>query len=539
MSPNLWLLCSNVGLVLVSASAVRAQNVTPPVSPQTVLNKYCVTCHNAKLKTAGYLLDPSGLARAGDHAEMFEKAIRKLRAGTMPPPGLPRPDQATSISVAASLESELDRAAAVQPKPGRLPAMHRLSRTEYQNAVRDLLAVDALPKEMDYSLLLPADNASSGFDNLADLLFVSPVVMERYLGAAQKISALAVGDPSTPVMVNIFLVPDESPQDAPSERLPFGTRGGLAVSSTFPVDGEYLLRVEPTGKSRIDEQLEISVDGKRVAVHDIRGDASAVQRAGHPGEPKSNGPLEFRVPIKAGPRLIGIAFVEQNETRDEETLRPRMRGRGTGVALAKAVISGPYRPTGPGDTPSRNRIFVCRPAAANDELPCAKRILSTLQRRAYRRPVTDADLNQLLPFYQSGRKERDFDLGIQRALERLLVSPQFLFRIERNAKDLAPGQPYRISDLELSSRLSFFLWSSIPDDELLDVAVQGKLRRPDVLEHQVRRMLADSRSMSLVTNFAEQWLYLRDLDSKRPDELLFPDFDETLRDAFRQETHLF
>ncbi len=504
-----------------------------------MLSKYCLTCHNEKVKTAGVILDPAGLTDITSKAELWEKVIRKVRTGTMPPPGAPHPDQATSDSFASHLESQLDAAATANPKPGKLPLMHRLSRTEYQNAIRDLLKLENLPKEMDYSLLLPSDNASSGFDNLADLLFVSPAAMERYLDAAQKISALAVGDPATPVMVNMYRLSDEQPQDERVDELPFGTRGGLAVRSDFPLDGEYLIKVELAGASRNPEQLEISVDGERVHVFTVKGNPSAMQRAGHPGEPKDAKPLEFRVPLKAGPRLIGITFVAQNDTRDEETLRPRMRGRGTGVAVARAIVSGPYDAKGGGETPSRQRIFVCHPAGAADELPCAKQILAKLERRAYRRPVTDADVNRLLPFYNAGRAEKNFDLGVQRALERLLVSPQFLYRIERDPPNVAPGTAYPVSDLELASRLSFFLWSSIPDDELLDVATRGRLRNPGALEQQVRRMLADSRSQSLVDNFAEQWLYLRDIEAKRPDELLFPDFDETLRDAFRRETNLF
>ena len=504
-----------------------------------MLSKYCLPCHNEKVKTAGLILDPAGLSDVTSKAELWEKVIRKMRTGTMPPPGAPHPDQPTSDSFASLLESELDAASVANPKPGKLPLMHRLSRTEYRNAIRDLLALENLPKEMDYSLLIPSDNASSGFDNLADLLFVSPAAMERYLDAAQKISALAVGDPATPVMVNMYRLSDEQPQDDRVDELPFGTRGGLAVKSDFPLDGDYLIKVELAGASRNPEQLEISVDGERVQVFAVKGNPNAMQRAGHPGEPKDAKPLEFRVPVKAGPRLIGITFVAQNDTRDEETLRPRMRGRGLGVAIARATISGPYDAKGPGETPSRQRIFVCHPTGAADELPCAKRILSTLEKKAYRRPVTDADVNRLLPFYNAGRAEKSFELGVQRALERLLVSPQFLYRIERDPPNVTPGAAYSVSDLELASRLSFFLWSSIPDDELLDIASRGKLREPAVLERQVRRMLADNRSQSLVDNFAEQWLYLRDIEAKRPDELLFPDFDETLRDGFRRETNLF
>ncbi len=396
------------------------------------------------------------------------------------------------------------------------------------------------PKEMDYSLLLPSDNSSSGFDNIADLLFVSPTAMERYLDAAQKISSLAVGDPATPVMVNRYPMSGEQPQDARVDELPFGTRGGLAVRSDFPLDGEYVVKVEFAGVAREPEQLEISVDGDRIQLVAVAANTPPAGRvAGRRPDKAALKPREFRIHVKAGPRLMGIAFINQNEMRDEETLRPQMRDRGTRLAIASVTISGPYDAKAPGDTPSRSRIFVCRPATAADELPCAKRILSTLERRAYRRPVTEADVERLLPFYTAGRAEGDFDLGIERALERLLVSPQFLFRIEHDPAGIAPGTPYRISDLELASRLSFFLWSSIPDDELLDVATRGKLSDPTVLRQQAGRMLADPRSQSLVTNFAEQWLFLRDIGSKTPDDLLFQDFDETLRQAFRRETDLF
>jgi mono/diheme cytochrome c family protein len=503
-------------LALVTAAAGQQ-------TPEATFTKYCVTCHNARLKTAGFVLDTASLKNVGAHAETWEKVVKKLRTGAMPPAGLPRPDQAAYDSTAAFLETELDRAAAAKPNPGTLPLLHRLTRTEYQNAIRDLLAVDALPKEMDYSLLLPADNASSGFDNISDLLFVSPTSMERYLDAAAKISRLAIGDPSTPEMVNIFRLPDELTQDARLDELPFGTRGGVAVRSDFPVDGEYAVKVEFANSSRDLNQLLITDDGMRVLVEALGGQAGR-------GAEKTR---EFRIPLKAGPQLIGVTFVQRDETRDENTLRPRMRGRGTQLAMASVTISGPYNVAGPGNTPSRRRIFVCHTA---DEA-CARQILSTLARRAYRRPVTDADLQYLLPFYTAARHEGgNFDAGIQRALERLLVSPQFLFRIEHNPEG---NEPQRVSDLELASRLSFFLWSSIPDDELLARASKGQLKDPAVLESEVHRMLADDRSQSMVTNFAEQWLYLRDIEAKQPDELLFPDFDDSLRQAFRKETDLF
>jgi hypothetical protein len=483
-------------------------------------------------------MDPENVA---DAPEQWEKVVRKLRTSAMPPAGMPRPDPATYAAVASFLEQKLDRVAAGSPNAGRLPLLHRLSSTEYQNSVRDLLALDWLPREMSYSLLLPPDNESSGFDNLADLLFVSPPVMERYLNAARKISRLAVGDPRQPVMVNIYVLSEEHPQDAHVEELPFGTRGGLAVRSDFPLDGEYVIQVELANPVREEQQLEVSLDGERVQLVSL-----SVPPGRGRGIPK---PLEIRISVKAGPRLVGVTFVQRTEARNEETVRPRPRGRGLreGLpedlqpALQRVTISGPYNPTGSGDTPSRRRIFVCHPANDDStaELSCANRILATLARRAYRRPATDADVKRLLPFYQAGLVEGGFETGIQRALERLLVSPQFLFRIEHEPSTLTPGTAYRITDLELASRLSFFLWSSIPDDELLEVAASGKLKDPSVLEQQTRRMLADPRSESLVTNFAAQWLFLPDIEAKEPDELLFPNFDETLRSAMHRETELF
>jgi len=483
------------------------------------------------------VLDPAELEHVGAHAEQWEKVINKLRTRAMPPAGLPRPDDATYDATAAWLETGLDRASAEQVELGKLPLLHRLSRTEYENAIRDLLGLAALPQEMDYSLLLPPDNASSGFDNLADLLFVSPTAMESYLDAARKISRLAVGDPSMPVMVNSYRLSGEHTQDIHVQGLPFGTRGGLGVRTDVPLDGDYVFKVELAGAPREQEQLEITVDGARAQLVNVgeKPQSGAAPR-GFRGPQK---PIEIHVALKAGPRMIGVTFVQKSEARDEETVRPRMRGRGTELAIDMVTISGPFHGQNPGETPSRRRIFVCHPTGLNDEAACAKQIMSNLERRAYRRPVSQADLQDVMPFYAAGRKDGSFDRGIEQALERLLVSPQFLFRIERDPAGVGPGTPYRVSDLELASRLSFFLWSSIPDDELLNVAGRGRLKDPAVLEREVRRMLADPRSASLVTNFAEQWLYVRDIDAKRPDELLFPDFDETLRDAFRHETDLF
>ena len=529
--------------VLLAAPLGRTQ--TPPPRQQdpqknaqtagAVIQQYCVSCHSAALKTGGVVLDPAKVSQPASDAETWEKAVRQLRGQSMPPVPRPRPDAATYDRVASYLETELDRAAAAKPNPGDLPNLHRLTRTEYRNAIRDLLALDDLPKEMDFTFLLPADNAASGFDNIADLLYVSPSSMERYLDASIKISRLAVGDPSMPLMVNIHRLPLEGPQDSQAEDLPFGTRGGTVIRSYFPLDGEYDIQVDLEGGDvHDDHQMEITVDGERNQFVTLAGPGRGIV-----GGPVPTLSADFRVPVKAGPRSIGITFVQKTQALDESTLRTRKRSRGMQPAVAQVTIRGPYHASRPGDTPSRQRIFTCRPANAAAEPACARQILSTLARRAYRRPATDSDLATLLTFYDAGRKERDFELGIQRALERLLVSPQFLYRIERDPAGAAPGTIHAVSDLELASRLSFFLWSSIPDDELLNIAAAGRLRQPGVLEQQVRRMLADARSESMVTNFAAQWLFLRDVKVKAPDSYLFPDFDQGLRDSFEKETQLF
>ena len=348
--------------------AAHAQTRTPatpaPVAPAAVFNRYCVTCHSSRLKTAGLVIDPADLNDPGANPELWEKVVRKLRSSAMPPAGAPRPDQGTYEAVASFLETELDRAATTKRDPGDLPLLHRLSRTEYQNAIRDLLAIDAVPREMDYSLLLPADNISSGFDNIADLLFVSPTAMERYLDAARKISRLAVGDPQMPPMVNIHRLPPEQWQDARVDDLPIGTRGGLAVRGYFPVDGDYSVKIEVAGASRESHQIEITVDAERVQLTTIGGSGRG-GRGGGRGNPADR-PLEFRLHVKAGERLVGVTFIEHNQARDEETLRPRMRSRGTQPALASVTISGPYDVKGPGDTPSRRRIFVCSPPSGEE-----------------------------------------------------------------------------------------------------------------------------------------------------------------------------
>jgi hypothetical protein len=425
--------------------------------------------------------------------------------------------------------------------------------------IRDLLALPDLPKEFDYATLLPADNASSGFDNLADTLFVSPATMERYLAAALKISRVAVGDPAMGALVNTHITPVRQPQEGRNEALPFGTRGGLQIDGYFPLDAQYEFKVETAGVGADVHQLEISIDGERKAITNVSR-RPGVPAADDADVPNNQGTFRFAVP--AGARSVGVAFVERSEALSEAPLRPPGRNRGALPSVVSVTITGPFNATGPGDTPSRRRLFVCRPTSAAqesapasagasarsrrspaeiraDEVGCADRILTTLLRRAYRRNVTADDLRRVRHFYEAGRAERDFDLGIQRALERVLVSPQFLFRIEQEPAGTAPGSVYRVSDFELASRLSFFLWSSIPDDELLDAAAAGTLRQPQVLRRQVTRMLADPRSRSLVTNFAAQWLFLRDVETKEPDVYLFRDFDEGVRAAFVRETELF
>lgn len=496
-----------------------------------MLTQYCSGCHSPALKTGGIVLNTATLDQITQNAETFEKVIRQLRSGGMPPPGAPRPDQATYAKVATYLEGTLDTHFAANPNPGDLPDLHRLTRTEYKNAVRDLLALDNLPKEMDYDVLLPADNASSGFDNIADLLFLSPATMERYLEAARKVSRLAVGDPNAPVMVNIHRTPSQQLQYTQVEELSPGTRGGMAIRSYFPMDGEYAFEVDMAGGGRDQHQLEITVDGDRKQLIPVGGAGAGRGRGG------AGAAQEYRVKITAGPHLIGATFVQKSRALDEGTLMTRNRTRGSQPSVAAVNIRGPYNITGAGDTPSRRKIFTCRPTAAAQEDACAKQILSSIMRRAYRRPVTDQDLNDLMPFYADARKDATFDAGIQGALERMLVSPQFLYRAEKTPANAA--KPFTVSDLELASRLSFFLWSSIPDDELLNAAASGKLHEPATLRAQTQRMLKDPRSEAMVNNFAAQWLFLRDVRVKDPDLFLFPQFDEGLRASFERETELF
>ena len=513
---------------------------TAPGSQRAVLDKYCVTCHNEKAKIAGLMLDKVDLSNIADGAPVFEKVVRKLRTGDMPPAGRPRPDQATYNSLATYLESALDGGAAAAPNPGR-PAIHRLNRAEYVNAVRDLLAIDT--DAVDVTSLLPPDDAGYGFDNIGDVLSVSPALLERYLSAARKVVRIAMGIPDErPAPANYevsrFLVQDERV----SEALPFGSRGGVAVRHFFPIDGDYVIKVhlktEYTGTRvlglREPHQLDLRLDGARIRLFDVGG--------GKRNEAADSEPaiLDVRLAVKAGTRAIGATFIKKTWA-PENILEPRLVNMETDdePGVGAITIEGPYNATGPGDTASRHRIFVCQPNGdATQQDACARQILSTLAHHAYRRPIADSDVSVLMKPYTAFRN-RGFDTGIRMAMERILVSPEFLFRIEHDPSNLAAGAPYRISDVELASRLSFFLWSSIPDDELLDLAAADKLKDASVLEQQVRRMLADTRSRALVTNFAGQWLYLRNVRSASPDLGEYPEFDENLRYAFQQETELF
>jgi hypothetical protein len=535
------------------AEALSSSLVAVPASTyRAVLDRYCVTCHNARLRTANLLLDTIDLEHISASAEVWEKVARKLRTRAMPPAGRPRPDPATYDGLATWLETALDHAAAAAPTPGRA-AIHRLNRAEYTNAVRDLLGLD-----IDGRSLLPADDSGYGFDNIADVLSVSPALLERYMVAAAKISRLAIGDPSIrPVIQTYSLRPTLVQGDRMSEQLPFGTRGGMAVRHYFPVDGEYHLRIrlQRTHANQIrglgePNQIEIRVDRTRVGLFTVGGDGprdpwSTVASASL-YEQTADAGLEVRVPVKAGLRLVGVTFPRKSGV-PEGVLEPRLSvatyeyagDRDAPMSLDTIHISGPYGATLPEDTPSRRRIFVCYPSSTRDEAPCAKRILSTLARRAFRRPVTDRDLQALLGFYTAGRARGSFEAGIELAVRAVLVDPDFLLRIERDPANVRPATAYRLTAIELASRLSFFLWSSIPDDELLDLAARDELRAPAVLDRQVARMLRDARSHALVTNFAGQWLHLRNMRLVAPDPDALPEFDDNLREAFQRETELF
>ena len=539
-----------------AASTVSASAAT---DARAFLDRHCVACHNERLRTANLLLDEADVAHIGAGAEIWEKVVGKLRSGAMPPAGRRRPEPVALDSFVTWLETELDSYAAAHPNPGRV-ADHRLNRFEYGNAVRDLLAL-----EIDTGELLPADESDQGFDNIAEVLSMSPTLLGRYMFAARRISQLAVGDPTIGPAVETFNLSRGLRQDARmNEGLPYGTRGGTLIRHYFPLDGEYLVKIR-LGRNftnsriraiRTREEIDVLLDGALVTRFAIGGECndadsdsplctgSGIYRTS-PYHLTADDTLEVRFSASAGMHDLGVAFVRKSVLTEgmAPTLLPPRHTSSTYEAPRMDVdtvrLEGPFDPTGPGDTPSRRRIFVCRPAGEADAEPCAREILGTLARRAYRRPVTDADVETLLQFYRSGYREGGFERGIQEGLARLLVSPQFLFRIERDPAQLAAGGVYEISDLELASRLSFFLWSSIPDDELLDVAADGRLRDPGVLGAQVRRMLADPRAAALARNFGGQWLYIRNLQAVDPDASAYPDFDDNLREAFQRETELF
>jgi hypothetical protein len=543
----------NTGMVVASLAFLPTSTLgqQPASSQQELVNKYCVTCHNERAKTGGIVLEKIDVDHPAVNAELWEKVIRKLSAGLMPPSGAPRPDRAVSDKFRASLETAIDQAAASKPSPGAT-ALHRLNRTEYANSVRDLIAVD-----VDVATILPADDSSEGLDNIADVLGTSPALIERYVGAAAKISRLAIGDTDTSPLSTTYKVRGDLSQDKHIPGLPAGTRGGVVIRHNFPVDGEYLFKFSllkvnfgpQYGGATKGEQLEMSVNGERVALLELRSVPYYYIRGGAQGGPAT--PLEIRLPIKAGPQTITVTFINKTAAgvddlfqRFDATTADLQTGVQYGYTtfphLSGVEILGPYNITGPGNTPSRARIFTCRPSSQGEEPACAKKIISTLARHAYRRPVTDTDVEPLLNFYRSGRQGANgsFDKGIEMALRRILADPQFVFRFERDPENVPIGSAHRITDLELASRLSFFLWSSIPDEELLTAAEQGKLRNSTILQQQARRMLKDPRSQALVTNFAGQWLYLRELRNRNPDLLVFPDFDDNLRQAFQRETEL-
>jgi hypothetical protein len=533
------------------ALAGSALNSTPrqaQPSNRAFLDRYCMTCHSTASKGRGLVplaLDTLDTAKVTQDAEAWEKVVRKVGAGLMPPLGSPRPDGATTENFLLGLTTELDRANQTNPNPGR-PLLHRLNRTEYANAIRDLLDL-----RIDATDLLPPDDSAYGFDNISDALGLSPALQERYVSAAMKISALAIGDPRGGADGTTYRIRQDVSQDQHIEGLPLGTIGGTQVRHNFPLDGLYVFQAKLYRTNlnilrglEAEHEVEISVDGERVHAATIGGLEDLTSLFAQPTDTGDavDARLRVRVPIKAGPHTVTAAFVQESQAAGASRLQKYLRSTVDNFDwsgqphIQTLTINGPFEATGSGDTPSRRRILTCRPANAAAEAACAKQIVSTLLRRAYRQPVADVDLQRAMSFYETGRRNGTFENGIQSALQRILASPQFVFRVER---DSAPGVVHRVSDMELASRLSFFLWSSIPDDRLIEVAGQGGLKRPEIFEREVRRMLADPKASALVENFAGQWLRLRNVRNVSPNSDLFPDFDDSLRQSFRRETELF
>jgi hypothetical protein len=532
------------GIAVLSTALAFLQAAPPSTASQHALvDQYCSACHNDQQKSGAVTLTKLDLAHPDQSAELAEKAIRKVRAGLMPPAGMPRPDQIAANAFATSLETEIDRASAAHPNPGR-PSLHRLNRFEYANSVRDLLGL-----EIDPASFLPPDDSSHGFDNMAEVLNLSPTLMEGYIKAAGRISRLAVGDPAMSPVVETYHVPQSFSQTQHVDGAPFGTRGGIAVRHIFPADGEYVFKMSfyyssigPVfgASSKPGEQkIEVAINGERAALLDF-----------NPSMKVSDDLRTPPIKVKAGPQTVSVSFlvtysgpVEDFVMPFQQSLADLSTGHIPGLTalphLRDVGVSGPYHATGVSETVSRSKIFVCRPASPAEEVPCAKKIVSNLARQAYRRPTTDSDLEELLSLYQAGRNKGDFEAGIRMAVQAIVADPQFVFRFERTPSGVSPGTNFQISDLELASRLSYFLWSSAPDDQLITVASHGKLRDPAMFEQQVRRMLADPRAEALATSFAEQWLGLRNLRDLQPDVYVFPDWDNNLTQSMRRETQLF
>ena len=558
-----------LGLFMIAlAYGVLSAQSTPPVNRTTsgpaheaLVSQYCATCHNPRLKTGNFVIDPAAVASPAADIELWEKVTRKLRAGLMPPPGSPRPAPAVLDAFTGWLEGELDRAAARTPNPGR-PMLPRLNRSEYANAIRDLLLV-----EVDSAVLLPPDDSAFGFDNVSDVLGVSPSLQERYLTAASTISALAVGDTRVRPGGETYRIAQDLSQDQHIDGLPLGTLGGTRVRHIFPVDGEYDIQTKLYRTNlnivrglQYPRDVEIAIDGRSVHRVTIGGMADLAAMFEKPTDTGDDVEKRMRTKVKvsAGAHDVTVAFVGNQPLEDAVRLQPFLRSSSDNFDWAghphiqTVTITGPFGATAVGDTPSRRAIFSCKPVSAADttksrrssqeiqasEVGCARQILTRLARRAYRRPVTGAETTPLLAFYEEGRKEGSFDRGIQRGLERILASPFFIFRVEQDPASLAPGAAHRLNDFELASRLSFFLWSSIPDDTLLARAERGGLQQQAALDAQIGRMLADPKAGALVANFAGQWLQLRNVRSVQPNSNLFPDFDDNLRRSMRRETEL-
>src|SRR6266851_1395598 len=535
-------------------SSRQARATPPSVEPKAILDRYCVTCHNARLRTADLVLEQADTTRVGEKTDLWEKVLQKVATGAMPPLGARRPDPAASFAFVEWLDRELGRAAREHPNPGH-STIHRSNRAEYANAIRDLLAL-----EIDGRAMLPADDAGHGFDNIADVLSVSPGLLERYMTAARRISRMAVGDAAMRPVVETYSVPRYLVQDDRiAERLPFGSRGGIAIPHYFPVDAQYTLkiRLQRTWRDEIRglarrHVLDVRLDRTPIKTFTIGGNGERAtwlpgQAVPNPTEYELNADegLEIRFPAEAGLHVVGISF-EKQTFEEDGFLRPNLPvasfeyagNREVDPAIDAVLIGGPHDAIGPGDTASRRKLFGCHPSPQVSENACARQILGGFARRAFRRPATKSDVDRLMTSFENGRAGGSFDRGIEVAVRRVLVSPELLFRIERDPSGISPATPYRISDVDLASRLSFFLWSSIPDDELMQAAERGRLKTSGV-EQQVKRMLADSRAKALVSNFAGQWLYLRNVRSHAPDPATFPDFDDNLREAFQQETELF